>query len=43
VPAQAHHQPFELTIHERYRQEKLRREQLQKIAETRNPKSEIRN
>jgi len=43
VPAQAHHQPFELTVHERYRQEKLRREQLQKIAEIRNPKSEIRN
>ncbi len=32
VPAQPHHQPFELTIHERYRQEKLRREQLQKAA-----------
>lgn len=25
-----HHQPFELTVHERYRQEKLRREELQK-------------
>jgi hypothetical protein len=32
VPARAHHQPFELTVHERYRQEKLRREQLQKTA-----------
>jgi hypothetical protein len=28
LPATAHHQPFELTIHERYRQERLRREQL---------------
>ncbi len=43
VPARAHHQPFELTVHERYRQEKLRRAELQKIAEIRNPKSEIRN
>jgi hypothetical protein len=30
VPAHEHHQPFELTVHERYRQERLRREQLQK-------------
>jgi hypothetical protein len=29
VPATAEHKPFELTIHERYRQEKIRREQLQ--------------
>lgn len=28
VAAQATHEPFELTIHERYRQERLRREQL---------------
>jgi hypothetical protein len=27
--AAPHHKPFELTIHERYRQERLRREQLQ--------------
>jgi hypothetical protein len=32
VPAQGHHQPFELTVHERYRQEKLRRDALQKAA-----------
>jgi hypothetical protein len=32
VPVREHHQPFELTIHERYRQEKLRREQLQEAA-----------
>jgi hypothetical protein len=43
VPAREHHEPFELTIHERYRQERLRREQLQgaaapKSAEIRNPK-----
>jgi hypothetical protein len=43
VPAHAHHQPFELTVHERYRQEKLRREELQKKAQIRSPKSEIRN
>jgi hypothetical protein len=48
VPAHEHHQPFELTVHERYRQEKLRREELRKAAtgvqlEIRNPKSEIRN
>ena len=29
VPATAEHKPFELTIHERYRQEKIRRAQLQ--------------
>jgi hypothetical protein len=29
VPATAGHQPFELTTHERYRQERIRREQLQ--------------
>jgi len=28
VAAQAEHRPFELTIHERFRQERLRREQL---------------
>jgi len=28
VAANAEHKPFELTIHERYRQERLRREQL---------------
>ena len=28
VPANEAHQPFELTIHERYRQERMRREQL---------------
>lgn len=38
VPAHEHHRPFELTVHERYRQERLRREQLQK-AKT-NEKSE---
>jgi hypothetical protein len=31
VAGEAHH-PFELTIHERYRQERLRREQIQKTA-----------
>ena len=30
VKATAEHKPFELTIHERYRQEKIRREQLQR-------------
>jgi hypothetical protein len=30
VPANAAHQPFELTTHERYRQERLRRDQLKK-------------
>ena len=30
VTATAEHKPFELTIHERYRQEKIRREQLQR-------------
>ena len=29
LPATAAHQPFELTVHERYRQERIRREQLQ--------------
>ncbi len=29
VAAAVEHKPFELTIHERYRQEKIRREQLQ--------------
>jgi hypothetical protein len=29
VPAGPEHKPFELTIHERYRQERIRREQLQ--------------
>jgi hypothetical protein len=29
VPASSDHKPFELTIHERHRQERLRREQLQ--------------
>jgi hypothetical protein len=29
VTATAEHKPFELTVHERYRQEKIRREQLQ--------------
>jgi hypothetical protein len=28
VPARAEHKPFELSVHERYRQERLRREQL---------------
>jgi hypothetical protein len=28
--AAAHHAPFELTLHERYRQERIRREQLEK-------------
>jgi len=32
VPASAKHQPFELTIFERYRQEKIRRQELQKVA-----------
>jgi hypothetical protein len=32
VPASAQHQPFELTIFERYRQEKIRRQELQKAA-----------
>jgi hypothetical protein len=30
VTAHAEHKPFELTIHERYRQERLRREQLKR-------------
>jgi hypothetical protein len=30
LPATAAHQPFELTVHERYRQERIRREQLQR-------------
>jgi hypothetical protein len=30
VTATAEHKPFELTIHERYRQERIRREQLQR-------------
>ncbi len=30
VPASPEHRPFELTVHERYRQERLRREQMQK-------------
>ena len=30
VKATAEHKPFELTIHERYRQERIRREQLQR-------------
>ncbi len=47
VPAHEHHHPFELTVHERYRQEKLRREELRKAAtgvqlEIRNAKFEIR-
>jgi hypothetical protein len=29
APAQAEHKPFELTVHERYRQEAMRRKQLQ--------------
>ncbi len=32
IPASAHHEPFELTVHERYRQEKIRREDLRKTA-----------
>jgi hypothetical protein len=38
IVAGAHHQPFELTIHERYRQERLRQEQFAdrlKVEETR--------
>ena len=32
VPADPeHHRPFELTVHERYRQEQLRKEQLQRV------------
>ena len=40
VPVGEHHEPFELTIHERYRQERLRREQLQGAG---HPSAEIRN
>ena len=32
IAANAQHQPFELTVFERYRQEKLRRQELQKAA-----------
>ncbi len=42
VPAQAHHLPFELTVHERYRQEKLRREELRAKNKAASGKSEIR-
>jgi DNA-directed RNA polymerase subunit RPC12/RpoP len=37
VPAAQRHKPFELTIGERYRQERLRREQLKQAARTANP------
>ena len=36
--ASAEHKPFELTIHERYRQERLRREQLQRAEENAVPR-----